>query len=132
MLPHEAFDLAELILGETPVEFQSHRFEPELGLFAFPCDVNVWWLPAIAGIEEETVRTAVEDRRAHQPILAGLESQEKQTNRIRLTIRLQPRRPHHPPSRRRLQAVVSRRVSARGDPRSRYVWPDAMFRSALC
>lgn len=73
MLSHEALNPIELILREPPVEFQPHGFEPELGLFAFPRDVNVWWFPAIAGVEEEAVRTALEDRRAHNQILAGLE-----------------------------------------------------------
>jgi hypothetical protein len=48
MFTHEAFDLAEFILRETPIELQLHRFQPELRLFALARDVHMRWFTAIA------------------------------------------------------------------------------------
>jgi len=77
MLAHEAFDLVQLILRETPVELQSNALQPELRLFALARDVHVRWFASIARVKEETVGATLENGRAHTQILAGLGVERK-------------------------------------------------------
>ena len=73
MLAHEAFDLVEFILRETPAEFQPHRLQPELRFLALAGHMYVRWFAPIARIEEETVGAALENRRTHAWIVSGSE-----------------------------------------------------------
>jgi hypothetical protein len=71
MLTHKPLDFVHLIVRETAVVLQPDRFEPEFGLLPLTQDVHVGRLRSIARIEEQPVRAALKDCRAHNSILSA-------------------------------------------------------------
>jgi hypothetical protein len=68
---NETVDAVQLARWKAKVIRDPHRCQPELRGLAFSRDMDVHWLVAIAGKEEEPVRAAPQNGRAHPPILAS-------------------------------------------------------------
>ena len=64
-LPSDDRDSIQLVRAEPVIVRLSNRSQPELGELLVPLHVNVGRLLAVAGKEEEPIRTAPQDGGAH-------------------------------------------------------------------
>ncbi len=72
VLAHERGHPGQFSRREPVVVLEPHGSHPELRGLPIPCDVHMNRLPTITGEEEQAVRTALQDRRAHSAIVAAL------------------------------------------------------------
>jgi hypothetical protein len=61
VLLNDLLNLVDLLAGEPSASLQPDGIEPEFRLSVVALDVDVRWLIPIAGIEEESIRSAAED-----------------------------------------------------------------------
>jgi hypothetical protein len=54
---HKLLNAIDFATAKTTTALQSHRIEPELGNIIVALNVDMFWLVAIAGVEEEPIRS---------------------------------------------------------------------------
>lgn len=69
VLPNECLHSVQFRRREPTVVLQPNRLQPKLGCPTSSSDVDVYRFAAVARKEEQPIRSALEDRRAHSEIL---------------------------------------------------------------